>query len=65
MNADFIMTKLLLVSIMRICYLKATEIEGGLLLNFGPKPEFRRKAFDISRKIELLNPRSSDLIRVQ
>jgi GxxExxY protein len=31
-------------------YLKATEIEVGLLLNFGPKPEIRRKAFDNSRK---------------
>lgn len=27
-------------------YLKATEIEVGLLLNFGPKPEVRRKVFD-------------------
>lgn len=27
-------------------YLKATEIEVGLLLNFGPKPEVKRKAFD-------------------
>lgn len=26
-------------------YLKATEIEVGLLLNFGPKPEFVRKVF--------------------
>ncbi|MDR0937817.1 MAG: GxxExxY protein [Mediterranea sp.] len=26
-------------------YLKATTIEVGLLLNFGPKPEFRRKVF--------------------
>ncbi len=25
-------------------YLKATEIEIGLLLNFGPTPEFKRKA---------------------
>ena len=24
-------------------YLKATEIEVGLLLNFGPKPEFKRR----------------------
>ena len=24
-------------------YLQATDIEYGLLLNFGPKPEFRRK----------------------
>ncbi len=26
-------------------YLKATEIEIGLLLNFGPKPQFRRRVF--------------------
>ena len=31
-------------------YLKATRIEVGLLLNFGPKAEFKRKAFDNSRK---------------
>jgi len=31
-------------------YLRATDIEVGLLLNFGPKPEIRRKAFDNSRK---------------
>jgi GxxExxY protein len=31
-------------------YLKATEIEVGLLFNFGPKPEIKRKAFDNSRK---------------
>jgi GxxExxY protein len=28
-----------------INYLKATEIEVGLLLNFGAKPEFKRKVF--------------------
>ncbi len=33
-----------------INYLKATNIEVGLLLNFGSKPEFRRKVFDNSRK---------------
>lgn len=27
-------------------YLKATDIEIGLLVNFGPKPEIRRRAFD-------------------
>lgn len=31
-------------------YLKATSYEVGLLLNFGPKPTFTRKAFDNSRK---------------
>ena len=31
-------------------YLKATEIEVGLVMNFGPKPEVRRRAFDNSRK---------------
>jgi len=31
-------------------YLKATEIEVGLLLNFGPKPDFRRKIFTNDRK---------------
>jgi GxxExxY protein len=31
-------------------YLKATDIEVGLLLNFGTKPEFKRKAFDSLRK---------------
>jgi GxxExxY protein len=31
-------------------YLRATEIEVGLLFNFGIKPEFRRLAFDNSRK---------------
>jgi len=31
-------------------YLKSTEIEVGLLLNFGPKAEFRRKIYDNSRK---------------
>ncbi len=31
-------------------YLRATPYEVGLLLNFGPKPDFRRKAFDNHRK---------------
>ena len=31
-------------------YLRATEIEIGLLFNFGIKPEFKRLAFDNSRK---------------
>ena len=31
-------------------YLRATPYEVGLLLNFGPKPDFRRKVFDNRRK---------------
>jgi len=33
-----------------INYLKATKIEVGLLMNFGKKPEFRRKIFTNDRK---------------
>jgi len=31
-------------------YLKSTEIEVGLLLNFGPQAEFKRKVYDNERK---------------
>ena len=31
-------------------YLKATEIEVGLILNFGPKPQIKRKIYDNYRK---------------
>jgi len=34
-----------------INYLKATEIEVGLLLNFGKKPEFRRKVFSNQKNL--------------
>ncbi len=33
-----------------INYLKATNIEVGLLLNFGKKPEFKRFIYDNKRK---------------
>lgn len=33
-----------------INYLKATAYEVGLLLNFGPKPEHKRKAYENARK---------------
>jgi len=51
-------------------YLRATEIEVGLLLNFGLRPEFKRLIFDNPRKSsrgsprfsvdDLLTPRSTD-----
>jgi GxxExxY protein len=31
-------------------YLKATNIEVGLLLNFGPAPQVKRKAYENERK---------------
>lgn len=31
-------------------YLKATDLEVGLLLNFGPEPEFRRRVFTNEKK---------------
>jgi GxxExxY protein len=31
-------------------YLRGTDLEVGLLLNFGPKPQFRRKVYDNTRK---------------
>ena len=34
-----------------INYLKATEIEVGILLNFGKKPSFKRKYFTNDRKV--------------
>jgi len=37
-------------------YLRSTEIEVGLLLNFGPRPQFRRLLFDNGRKKIRGNP---------
>jgi GxxExxY protein len=37
-------------------YLKSTEIEIGLLLNFGARPQFRRLLFDNQRKKIRANP---------
>ncbi len=37
-------------------YLRSTEIEIGLLLNFGPRPQFRRLLFDNVRKKIRGNP---------
>jgi len=40
-------------------YLRATQIELGLLLNFGPKPGIRRLAFSNERKEISVHQRSS------
>lgn len=40
-------------------YLRATEIEVGLLLNFGVRPQFRRFLFGNARKKIRENPRES------
>ena len=36
-------------------YLKATDLEIGLLLNFGPKPEIKREVFSSSYRERLRN----------
>lgn len=38
-------------------YLKATEIEVALLLNFGDEPEFKRVIYTNDRKVNLKNQR--------
>jgi GxxExxY protein len=40
-------------------YLRATDIEIGLLLNFGTKPQFRRLVYENERKKIRVDPRSS------
>jgi GxxExxY protein len=40
-------------------YLRATDVEVGLLLNFGVRPEFRRFAFENRRKVIRVDPRES------
>lgn len=46
-----------------INYLRATEVEVGLLLNFGAKPTFRRKVFSNVRKFHSLAQASADSAR--
>lgn len=60
--ADILVNKSVLLELKAACtldtaheaqllnYLRATEIEVGLLFNFGMKPEFRRLVFENSRK---------------
>lgn len=55
-------TRLLAVhEVQLVNYVKATGIHVGLLMNFGPRPEFKRRVLESA----LLHPRSSAPIRVQ
>lgn len=61
-NTDLIVEEIIAVEIKAIAtlvlenehqlinYLKATKIEVGLLLNFGKKPQIKRKIFDNDKK---------------
>jgi len=40
-------------------YLRATKLEVGLLVNFGPHPTFRRRVYHNDRKRREQGPRSS------
>ena len=44
-EADIIVYNSVIFELQLVNYLKATDIEVGLLLNFGPKPEISRKVF--------------------
>ncbi len=44
-------------------YLKATKFEVGLLLNFGPQPECKRKVYDNERKRMAHGPTQIDTDR--
>jgi GxxExxY protein len=60
--ADLVVESAVLIELKAVCaleqahdrqllnYLRATDIEVGLLFNFGPRPQFRRLAFDNENK---------------
>jgi GxxExxY protein len=41
-------------------YLKATNIDVGLILNFGPKPQVRRKIYETARWLKEKSKISAD-----
>ena len=43
-------------------YLRATEIEVGMLFSFGLKPQFKRLAYDNARKKGGLRPSLFDML---
>lgn len=42
-------------------YLRATDIEVALLVNFGPKPAFKRLVFENQRKTSRVHARSTEV----
>ncbi len=44
-------------------YLRATEIQIGLLLNFGKEPQFKRKFFSNEKKVFTPTTTKSDLLK--
>ena len=70
-NADLLVAELVIVELKAtraltqdheaqlLNYLKATSYEVGLLLNFGPKPQMKRKVYDNERKGNLRWTRST------
>lgn len=42
-------------------YLKATDIDVGLLLNFGPRPQVKRKIFETARNRNVPTGSTADL----
>jgi GxxExxY protein len=70
-RADFIVEKKILLELKAVDhldkqheaqlfnYLRATDVEVGLLLNFGPRPDFRRIVLDNDKKKIRVNPCSS------
>jgi GxxExxY protein len=46
-------------------YLRATKFEVGMLMNFGPKPQFKRVVFENGNKLIRVDPRSSAVRSLQ
>lgn len=42
-------------------YLRATDLELGLIVNFGPRPDFRRVIFTNDFKPELASRRAAEV----
>jgi GxxExxY protein len=70
-RADFLIERLVLVELKAVRvldnvhaaqllnYLRGSDVEVGLLLNFGPQPEFRRQVLSTSHRTIRAHPRKS------